>query len=218
VDAGSVIRISGTLEKERGFGREFVIDERSRIIAEDRDIPFRFIPLDEVVAGISCSVEGKVTKLQPAREFTTRDGRESRVRNLRISDGRTEVPVVLWGDRGLVPVMEGEQIALFHVTPKQGRDGELELHAGAGGFIRVNPTDRGEETELEGTVIVTRDGTFLDDGRQRFLISGDLPHGHEIRVHGILSGGRITPLSFERVEKDPGTIRERLEQLLSALT
>jgi replication factor A1 len=218
VGEGSVIRISGALEKERGFGREFVIDERSSVIAEDQDIPVRFTPLDEVVAGIICSVEGRVTTLQPAREFVTRDGRENRVRNLRISDGRAEVPVVLWGDRGLVPVMEGEQITLFHATPKQGRGGELELHAGAGGFIRVNLTDRGEETELEGTVIVTRDGTFLDDGRQRFLISSDLPHGHEIRVRGILSGERITPHSLERVEKDPSTIRERLEQLLSALT
>jgi replication factor A1 len=218
IGEGSVIRISGALEKERNFGREYVIDERSSVAAENQDIPFLFTRLDKVVAGISCSVEGTVTSLQPARAFTTRDGRQGHVRNLRIRDGRMQVPVVLWGDRALMPLMESEQIALYHATAKAGRDGELELHVGAGGFIRVYLPDQGEEIELEGTVIVTRNGTFLDNGRQRVLITGDLPHGHEMRVRGLLSGDRITPHSLERVQKDPGTIRERLERLLSALT
>jgi replication factor A1 len=218
VGEGAVIRISGTLEKERSFGREYVIDERSGIVAEHQDIPFRFSRLDEAVAGASCTVEGTVSSLQSVRAFTTRDGRQGHVRNLTITDGRKQLRVVLWGDRALMPLMEGELIALYHATVKSGRDGELELHAGAGGFVRVYLPDSGEEAELEGTVIVTRNGTFLDNGRERFLITGDLPHGHEMKVRGLLSGDRITPHSVEPVQKDPGTIRERLERLLSALT
>jgi replication factor A1 len=213
---GTVVRFSGVLEKARSYGREYVIDERSRITAEDQDIPFHFMPLEEVQTGIHYSVEGTITSLQPTRAFTTRDGRQGHVRNFLITDGQTRLRAVLWGDQALFPLVEGDRIAVYHGTGKTGREGELELHAGTGSYVRVSLPDHGHEAEMEGTVIVTRDGTFLDDGRERFLITGDLPHGHEVRVRGLISGERIIPLSFEELQKDPCVIREQLEKILTS--
>jgi replication factor A1 len=213
---GAVVRISGVLGKDRSHGREYVIDERSRIMVEDQDIPFHFVPLAEVRIGAGCSVEGTIVSLQPTRSFTTRDGRQGHVRNLQITDGRTRLRGVLWGDRAFQPLAEGERITIYHATVKTGRDGELELHAGTGCFVCVCLPNHGHEAVMEGTVIVTRDGTFLDNGRERFLITGDLPHGHEMRVRGRLSGERIIPLSIEELQKDPGVICEQLERLLAS--
>ena len=70
---------------------------------------------------------------------------------------------------------------------------------------------------MEGTVIVTRNGTFLDNGRERFLICGDLPHGHEVRVRGRLAGERIVTHSLEVVQKDPVAVSIELERLLAGL-
>jgi replication factor A1 len=212
---GTVVRICEALEKTRGYGREYIIDERSKVTAEEHAIPFQLTPLKEVQIGTICSVEGIIASLQPIRDFTTRDGRQGHVRNLRITDRQASLQVVLWGDLALQPLVEGDRITMYHGTGKSGRNGERELHAGTGSFVRVCLPDQGHDAELEGTVIVTRNGTFLDNGRERFLITGDLPHGHEVRVRGRLIGERIIPLSFEEIQKDPGVICQQLEQLLA---
>ena len=214
---GMVVRITGALEKTRSSGREYVIDERSSVTPEDQEIPFRFMTFSEVQDGETCSVEGAVTSLQPVRTFVTRDGRQGQVRNLQLTDGLTVLRAVLWGDRTLQPLVPGDRIAVYQGTVKSGREGERELHIGAGSFIRVCLPDQGEETEREGTVIVTRNGTFLDDGRERFLISGDLPHGHEVRVRGRLAGERIVTLSLEELQKDPVAVSLELDTLLADL-
>jgi hypothetical protein len=73
-----------------------------------------------------------------------------------------------------------------------------------------------EEIWMEGTVIVTREGTFIDNGTVRFLVGGSLPHGHEIRIKGVRSGERITVSSVENLEKDAGEVRSLLEKLSGA--
>jgi len=118
--------------------------------------------------------------------------------------------VVFWGDRALIPLVAGDRITIYHGSGRTGRDGGLELHVGAGGFIRVQPPSAAQEIEMDGTIIVTREGTFLDDGRERFLLSGEHPHGHEVLVRGTRSGDRITAISVEEREPDPAAVRERI--------
>ena len=77
----------------------------------------------------------------------------------------------------------------------------------------VAPRGQQEEIRMEGTVIVTREGTFLDDGTVRFLVSGSLPHGHEVLVSGVRSGERITVSSSEDLKKDAAKVRSLLETL-----
>jgi replication factor A1 len=215
LNEGTVVRICGALEKARGYGREFVIDDKSRIMAEDQDVPFQMTPLREVRIGTICSVEGAIASMQPIRDFTTRDGRHGHVRNVQITDGQTSLQAVLWGELALQSLIEGDRITIYNGTGKSGRNGELELHAGTGSFIRVYLPDQGHEAELEGTVIATRNGTFLDNGQERFLLTGDLPNGHEVKVRGRIVGERIIPFSFEEVQIEPGVICQRLEQLLA---
>jgi replication factor A1 len=210
---GMTIRARGALVKARNTGVEYVIDEKSEVFAEDHEIPFRFSRLDEVCADGSWSVEGEITQIQPVRAFTSRDGREGHVRNLVISEDTARARVVLWGDRALLPLVRGDRVSLYNAQLKTGRTGDPELHIGAGGFIAAHPAGRPEAIVMEGTVIVTREGTFLDNGADRFLISGDLPHGQEIRVEGMRSGERITPASVEILRKDTGKLCSLLAEL-----
>jgi replication factor A1 len=213
IPAGTTLIVKGALLKARNWGTEYVIDEKSDVIPGDLDIPFSFSRLAAVNGEGDWSVEGSVSSLQPVRAFSSRDGRPGHVRNLVLADGTTTLSAVLWGDRALLPLVRGDQVSLYNARLKQGRTGEPELHIGAGGFVVVAPRGQQEEISMEGTVIVTREGTFLDDGTVRFLVSGSLPHGHEVRVSGVRAGERITVSSFEDLEKDPGKVRSLLETL-----
>jgi hypothetical protein len=115
-----------------------------------------------------------------------------------------------------MPLFRGDHVSLYNARLRLGRTGEPELHAGTGGFVVVSFLGLQEEIGMEGTVIVTREGTFLDDGKMRFLISGTLPHGHEVRIQGVQSGERIAVSSSEDIEKDVNMIQSQLRQLLSA--
>ena len=210
---GTTLLVKGALTKSRNWGTEYVIDEKSEVIPDDLDIPFSFSRLDAVKTGGDWSVEGSVSSLQPVRAFSSRDGRPGHVRNLVLSDGTATLRAVLWGDRALLPLVRGDQVSLYNARLKQGRTGEPELHIGAGGFVVVAPRGEEEEITMEGTVIVTREGTFLDDGTVRFLLNGCLPHGHEVRVSGVRSGERITVGSSEDLKKDAGKVRSLLETL-----
>ena len=217
VREGSCIRISGVLVKQRNTGKEYVVDERSSIAPGTRECSFRFDGLDEVRTDGTYAVEGIISSVQPPRAFTSRDGRPNHVRNLVITDKTSHLRVVFWGDRALIPLVPGDLIAIYQGSGRTGRDGGLELHVGGSGFVRgVTPTAE-EEIEKEGTIIVTREGTFLDDGSERFLLSGEHPHGHEVRVHGFLSGDRITPVSVEDREPDPAVIKDRIRMLADSL-
>ena len=211
--AGATIQARGALVKARNAGVEYVIDEKSEVLASDHEIPFRFSRLDEAGADGSWSVEGTITRIQQVRAFTSRDGRGGHVRNIVISEGTTHARIVLWGDRALLPLFRGDRVSLYNARMKTGRTGEAELHIGAAGFIAVQPAGSPEAIVMEGTVIVTRDGTFLDNGTKRYLVTGDLPHGQEVRVQGTRCGERITPASVEVLQKDTGEISSLLAGL-----
>jgi len=217
VREGACVRIAGVLVKQRSTGKEYVVDERSSITPAPREYSFRFSRLDEVRTDGVFAVEGTVSSLQPPRAFTSRDGRANHVRNLVISDTTCNLRVVFWGDRALIPLVPGERIAIYQGSGRTGRNGGLELHVGGSGFVRVFSPAAEEEIEMEGTIIVTREGTFLDDGNERFLLSGEHPHGHEVRVRGLLSGDRITPVSVEDREPDPAAIQARMRTLTASL-
>ncbi len=213
IPEGSTIRITGALVKSRNSGREYVADERSSVAIVESGPPFRMSRLSDVSEGGICSVEGTILSLLPARAFLSRDGRPGHVRNLIITDGTTDLRVVIWGNRALMPLVPGDHVTFYHGTGRAGKQGGLELHIGGNGFIRVAFEGKEAEIEMEGTVLVTREGTFLDNGSERYLLSGDHPHGHEIRVRGFLAGDRITPVTVEERVMDPSTILASLARL-----
>ena len=212
----TTIVIRGALVKARNWGVEYTIDEKREVVPDEPGIPFSFSTLDTVKTEGDWSVEGEVASLQPVRAFSSRDGRTGHVRNIVLSDGTATLRAVLWGDRALLPLVRGDHLTLYNARLRQGRSGEPELHIGSGGFVVVAPRGHEEEIEMEGTVIVTREGTFIDDGRVRYLVNGTLPHGHEFRVKGVRSGERITISSSEELEKDAGKVRSLLRHLTGA--
>lgn len=212
------LRITGSLEKIRQRGKEYRIDEKSTLEVGEEDIPVRFAPLAGVAENGTFSVRGRVTSLQHARAFTSRDGRSSHVRNLTLTDGASDLHIVLWGDHALEPLIPGDELALFQASGRKGRSGERELHAGGGCMVMVLPSGEGEEVEIAGTAIATRGGTFLDNGSEHYLMTGSLPHGREVRVRGIRSGQRIALISFTEEPRDPEGIRKRGEDLIRSLS
>ncbi|MCE5298487.1 MAG: OB-fold nucleic acid binding domain-containing protein [Methanoregulaceae archaeon] len=213
---GMTLIVRGALVKARSWGTEYVIDEKSEMTPDDMDIPFSFSRLAMVNSEGDWSVEGTISSLQPVRAFSSRDGRPGHVRNLVLSDGETSLRAVLWGNRALLPLVKGDRVSLYNARLKQGRAGDPELHLGTGGFVVVAPPGHQEEMWMEGTVIVTREGTFIDNGTVRFLVGRSLPHGHEVSVKGGRSGERITVGSVEDLEKDAGKVRSLLEKLAGA--
>jgi len=68
------------------------------------------------------SIEATVVRLEPAREFTQRDGTTKKVRNGQLKDGTGEIAIVLWGDE-VELVAEGDKIRIIDgwVKDYQGR-------------------------------------------------------------------------------------------------
>ncbi|HTW55175.1 MAG TPA: SOSS complex subunit B family protein [Thermoplasmata archaeon] len=85
------------------------------------------------------TVEGVVVRLEPAREFETREGGRKKVRNGFLKDETGEIALVLWGSE-VELVAEGERVAIvdgwvseFRGRPQVslGRTGRLEKRASA---------------------------------------------------------------------------------------
>ena len=129
-------------------------------------------------------------------------GSVSWVRNILVSDGRDDVKVVLWGEKALLLVQPGDKVNVYHATAKPGRYGGIELGVGRGSSFQV-PEEESHPIIFEGTIIAGQGCTFIDNGTERYLISGNFPHGAELRVTGILSGNRIIAESTRPVDLIP---------------
>lgn len=212
---GMTIRVQGALEKVRRHGKEYSIDERSTLEVTDDDIPARLGSLSDVNEGDTCSVSGTIRSCQATRPFVTRDGRQSCVRNLVISDGSHDLRVVLWGEHAGTELLPGEEMTLYLVSARRGRSGELELHTHRGSMVQVRNKGDAVDEEMTGTVIATQDGTFLDTAEGKFLLATPLPHGHEVSVKAKRKGKRITAISWEDFLFDPADLNVRLDDFLA---
>ena len=217
VPAGTTVHIAGALLKFTRGGRDDHLDERSTVTPGDHTLTLSFTPLDQLSGEGFFSVRGTIRSIKPTRSFTTRDGGQSQVRNIVIADETGEVRVALWGDRASCPVVTGETVEVYNARAKEGRFGGVELNVGNGSALRVIQEEHGEQVSFDGTVIVTRHGTFIDDGSVRYLVVGDLPHGQAVHVEGILNGVRITPARCEPAGADPALALRRVEEFLSSL-
>lgn len=216
IEEGATLRVQGVLEKVRKYGKEYSIDERSIIEIADEDIPQEIDSISDVKEGGIFSVCGSVRSCQPARSFTTRDGRPSCVRNLLLTDGSHEIRVVFWGEEhARTELLPEDRVTLYLCSARQGRSGELELHAGSGSMVKVHHEGEAGEGEITGTVLATSGGTFLDTGAEHFLVRGHLPHGHEVRARVTRRGKRISINSFEEVLPDLEELNARIDAFLA---
>ncbi|HUH79617.1 MAG TPA: nucleic acid-binding protein [Methanoregula sp.] len=192
VPPGSVVHITGAKPDHRSGGRAYSLDEKSTVTVIDREITPPFSPVVSVSDEGTYSVQGTVRDVREPRSFIARDGSSSWVRNITLSDGTGAIRVVLWGEKALVPVAPGDRVEVYHATAKPGRSGGIELGVGRGSVFRV-PVAESRPIDFTGTIIAGQGCLFIDNGKERYIIDGEFPHGAEMRVTGTAAGDRITP-------------------------
>jgi replication factor A1 len=177
------VHITGAKPDGRSRGRAYSLDEKSSVAVTDQVIIVPFTPLCSVSEEGIYSITGDVKEVKEPRSFTTRNGSVSWVRNIVVSDGKDDVKVVLWGEKALIPVLPGDTVKVYHATAKPGRYGGIELSVGRGSSFQV-PEEESRPIIFEGTIITGQGCTFIDNGTERYLIDGNLPHGVEMQVTG----------------------------------
>lgn len=213
VGPGDAVRVANAQPSRRTDRTEYSVDEGSTVEAIDDAIEVPTTPLGALPGEGTVSVRGAVASLQPPRQFVARSGEPSWVRNLALVDPSGTAPVVLWGDHALLPLAVGDEVEVYGATAKPGRYGDLEVSAGWSTVVVLSAADE-IAVEIEGTVLATPAGLFIDDGTDRYqLASGEFRMGDEIRVAGRLAGNRLTPETVTPASPDPETVRRRLAAL-----
>ena len=216
IPAGSAVHITGAKPDQRSEGRAYSLDDKSTVAAADQEIIIPFTLLNSVSDQGTYSVQGTVREVREPRSFVARDGSGSWVRNIILSDGTGEIRVALWGEKALVPLSPGDRVEVFHAAAKPGRFGGIELGVGRGSALRV-PEAASRPVEFTGTVLAGQGCMFIDNGDERYIISGEFPHGSEVRVAGSLSGNRIIPDRVEPAEVTDEEIFGRIRNLREKL-
>jgi len=209
---GTTVHITNAKPNSRSEGRNYSLDEKSTVTATEAVVTVPFSPLVSVADQGTYSVKGEIVRVQQPRSFTTRNGTPSWVRNVVIHDGTDELRVVLWGENALIPLAPGDPVEIYNAPAKPGRSGDIELGVGRGSVIRV-PEEAPRAITFRGTILPGQGCTFIDDGKDRYLIEGTYPAGTELQVTGILAGSRIIPEQVVPVELNAGELLARLQRL-----
>jgi replication factor A1 len=210
------VHITGAKPDRRSTGRAYSLDEKSSVAVTDQEITVPFTPISSVSEEGVYSIQGDVKEVKEPRSFTSRNGSVSWVRNILVSDGKDDVKVVVWGEKALLPIQPGDQIEVYHATARPGRFGGIELSVGRGSSFHV-PKEESHPIVFEGTIIAGQGCTFIDNGTQRYLINGDLPHGVEMQVTGILSGNRIIAEFSQPVDLKAETLLVQIRGFIEEL-
>jgi replication factor A1 len=211
------LHITGARPDVRGEGRAYRLDEKSSVVIADLQISVPFTPLRSVSDQGTYTVQGDVKQVNEPHAFTARDGRASWVRNIVVTDGNADLNVVLWGEKALLPVLPRNKIEVYHATAKPGRYGGIELGAGRGSAVLL-PDMHTQEIVFEGTVIISKGTTFIDNGEVRYLLDGgDLPAWCEVKVKGTVTGDRIRPDHGEALRLSSDEIRKKAKKIHDSL-
>jgi replication factor A1 len=86
-------------------------------------------------------IEGKVVTIYDTTSFTTKDGRDGRVRNVILADESGKTRVTFWNDDvdKLEDVKDGDVIKILHGYAKEGFKGGVEYQVGKKAEIHINP-------------------------------------------------------------------------------
>jgi len=208
---GTTVHITNAKPNSRSEGRNYSLDEKSTVTPAETAVTVPFAPLATVADQGTYSVKGEVKLVQQPRSFTTRNGTPSWVRNVVIHDSSDELNVVLWGENALIPLAPGDLVEIYNAPAKPGRSGDIELGVGRGSVIRV-PKDAPQPIVFRGTILPGQGCTFIDDGKERYLVEGNFPVGTELQVTGVLAGSRIIPEQVIPVEISASDILARIHK------
>jgi len=214
--AGSSVRIRGATRSAKGNGDEYQIDGRGEVTPLEQEIGVPVTPVVQVPETGFTSVRGVIRSAGPRRTFTTRQGQPSAVRNFTVSDGSGEIALVLWGEKAALDIAAGDEVALYRVEVRAGRDGGRELHAGRGSAV-VLPGSEGGPVDLEGLVIPTAAGVCLEAAGECHPVTGEIPVGRVVRLRGTRVRRTIHATGVEIRLPDPAPVKERLARFRAGL-
>lgn len=212
VEPGENVVIRGAVARDSDRGIEYSLGEAASIMRSDREIVLPVNTVADVEEGGSYSLTGTVLSVQPPHSFTTRNGRQSSVRNLVVADDTGEIPAVIWGEKADEHLVPGDRIEVYNAAAKRGRYGDLEVHLSWGSALAVLGEEE-KEVEVEGTIVATRQGTSLDTGDACYLLAEPLPVGYVVRARGTVHRGVISLSSLEAVTPDQEGLHRRLDRI-----
>ena len=141
------------IEKKKNLLSHMISDEGAadivakelgvRTFPESEDEELTLTVVDLVTGMSNITISGRITKINPIREFTDRMGNKSFVCNAVIADKSGNMRVVLWGDMANLvrddKIKVGTIIRINGGYVKEDLAGRAELHVGKKGKIEIEP-------------------------------------------------------------------------------
>lgn len=211
---GEGIQASGLRRNTRSAGREYSAGSHASIDASDVRYSPIFTAVSDVLPDTVVSVSGTIVDIKNAREFTTRKGTQSWVRNAELKDDSGTIHLVLWGENARNSPSEGDQISLFNASSKYDRNGRVEIHASWGCLLACDSASGSVEVSISGMVIQTAGGRCIDDGGECLLIDADLSPGTEYCVEGVKTGDRLSITSYSELIRSKEVVEERIRSAM----
>ena len=157
-DEGEVIQIRGAntrlnrdgTEVEIHIGRAASIERGLKEKIDTAELapsgrssePLGLKEMSDLTTGMwDVDIEGKVATLYDENTFTTKDGKDGRVRNVLLADESGAIRVTFWNDDvdKIKDIKEGDVIKILHGYVKEGFRGGVEFQVGRKAEIQVNP-------------------------------------------------------------------------------
>ena len=215
---GTSVHIDSILEKEGDYQSiEFIIDDQCTVISQDEAPDIGFSSYDTIFPDTMVSVQGVITEIHPFKKFIRKDGTESYVRNIKISDlvdSTKTLPAVLWDEAGRNAWFLGEHIEIFFALAKIARNGDIEISLGKGGLVRPVCGEQCESIDMCGTILHTEDGCILDNGVEAYLLYSSYPAGSILSVKGAICGARAFCESEEITNFALDSVKGRIQNFL----
>lgn len=211
---GDGIRASGLRRNTRSAGREYTAGSHASVKPVDVQYSPLFTPVADLLPDTVVSVSGTLERMRSVREFTTRKGAQSWVRNAEIRDESGSIHLVLWGENARHSPSGGEQISLYNASCKYDRNGRVEVHASWGCLLACAVEPAREPVCMTGMIIQTAQGRCIDDGQTCLLIDADLPVGTEYTLEGVQSRDRILVSAYAEVTRSKEAVEERIRSVL----
>ena len=157
-DEGEVIQLRGVNTRMNRDGTEVEVHV-GRAASIERDLkekidaaemapsgrssePLGLKEMSDLESGMwDVDIEGKVATLYDEKAFTTKDGRDGRVRNVLLADESGAIRVTFWNDDvdKIKEIKEGDVIKILHGYVKEGFRGGVEFQVGRKAEIQINP-------------------------------------------------------------------------------
>jgi replication factor A1 len=211
LDTPCTVRITGLRCRQGIREQEYHLDAQGSLEASTEKMEIPFSPLSILCEGEVDALRGRISAMDPPRSFL-KGGEISWMRHFTLSEDGAGIRVVLWAEKACIPLIVGEEVAIYHAQVRKGRGVAMEIHSTRGTVI-LPLTDSTGNLVFEGTVIPGPAGMVLDNGEEAFLLEGDLPPALHLRVEGLVRGRRLLPLHYEVVRPDRGSLLTRLSSL-----